>query len=92
MNQLNSHKVALAFAGMFAVIHAVWALMVYVGMAKGFMDWIFGLHFLSFQYSINTFDFGNALMLVIVTGVIGYIAGYVFAWLWNLAHGTAHRR
>jgi len=92
MNQLNSHKVGLAFGGMLAVWHAIWALMVYAGMAKAFMDWIFNLHFLNFQYSINSFDFGTALMLVIVTGIIGYLMGYIFAWLWNLAHGTAHRR
>jgi len=90
MNQVNAHKIGLVFGGMLAIWHAIWALMVFMGLAKLFLDWIFGLHFLNFQYSVNPFAFLNALMLVIVTGVFGYITGYVFGWLWNLAHRTAH--
>ncbi|MFH1392978.1 MAG: hypothetical protein ABIG73_01155 [Patescibacteria group bacterium] len=75
---------------MMAIVHAVWSLMVLLGMAKLFMDWILGLHFLSFQYSIDPFAFLSALMLVIVAGVFGYIVGYIFGWLWNLAHRTSH--
>ncbi|MHB8870944.1 MAG: hypothetical protein ACYC5G_00580 [Candidatus Doudnabacteria bacterium] len=92
MYEVNSNKVGLVVGGLFAILHAVWALMVLVNLAKPFMDWIFSLHFMSFQYSINQFSFGNALLLVIVTAVIGYIIGYVFGWLWNLAHKTAHNQ
>jgi hypothetical protein len=90
MNSVNSHKLGLVFGGMMAIVHAVWSLLVFMGIAKLFMDWIFGLHFLSFQYSINPFDFPNALILVVVTSVIGYALGYVCGWLWNLAHRTSH--
>ena len=76
---------------MFAILHAVWALMVLAGAAKPFMDWILGLHFMTIQYSINPFAFGNALLLVIVTGIIGYLVGYVLGWLWNIAHRASHR-
>ncbi len=92
MNPVSSHKVGLVFGGMMAIIHAVWALFVFIGVAKLYLDWIFGLHFLNFQYSINSFDFLNALMLIIVTGVIGYIMGYVCGWLWNLAHRVSHNQ
>lgn len=74
-----------------AIVHAVWSLMVLVGLAKSFMDWIFNLHFMSFQYSINPFSFGNAVMLVIVTGIIGYLMGWVLGWLWNIAHRASHQ-
>lgn len=90
MNQVNSNKVGLVFGGLLAICHAVWAVMVLVGVAKPFTDWILGLHFLNFQYDIDPFSFGNAIMLVIATAVIGYIIGYVCGWLWNLAHRTAH--
>ena len=90
MNQVHSHKVGLVFGGLLAIWHAIWALMVLIGIAKPFLDWIFGLHFLNIQYGINPFAFGNALMLVVVTGIIGYLMGYVLGWLWNLAHRTAH--
>lgn len=90
MDQVNSHKVGLVFGGVIAIWHAIWSGMVLVGVAKAFMDWILGLHFLNFQYSINPFEILNALMLVVVTGVIGYLMGRIAGWLWNLAHRAAH--
>lgn len=90
MNKVSAHKVGLVLGGLLAIWHAIWSAMVLVGLAKPFMDWILGLHFLSFQYSVNAFAFSNALMLIIVTAVIGYIMGYIAGWLWNLAHRTAH--
>lgn len=90
MNQVNAHKVGLVVGGMLAIWHAVWALLVLVGVAKLFLDWIFSLHFLNFQYSINPFSLGTALLLVIVTGVIGYVVGAVLGWLWNMVHKMAH--
>lgn len=89
MNQINAHKVGLVFGGMLAIWHAIWSALVFMGLAKPFLDWILGLHFLGFQYNIHPFDFVNALTLVIVTGIIGYIMGYICSWLWNLAHRTA---
>ncbi len=89
MNQVSAHKVGLVFGGMLAIGHAIWSIMVFMGIAKLFLDWILGLHFLNFQYSINSFAIFTALTLVIVTGVIGYIVGYVCGRLWNLAHRTA---
>lgn len=90
MNKINSHKVGLVLGGFFALFHAVWALMVFMDVAKPFMDWIFGLHFMNFQYTISRFDFGNAFLLVIVAGVVGYVFGYVFGYIWNSVHRMAH--
>lgn len=90
MNRVQSHKVGLVFGGLMMVFHACWSLMVLMGIAKPFMDWILSLHFMTFQYSINDFSIGSALMLVIVTGIIGYLMGWVLGWLWNWAHKTSH--
>ncbi len=90
MNKISANKVGLAVGGLFAVIHAVWALMVSGGIAKPFMDWILSLHFMSFQYSMTPFSLGTAVMLVIVTAVLGYIMGFVLGWLWNVVHRQAH--
>ena len=86
MIQVSANKVGLVFGGLLAIVHAIWALMVLLGLAKVLLDFIFGLHFIDLQYSVNPFSVGNALMLIIVTGVIGYLMGYVLGWLWNFAH------
>ncbi len=91
MNQVRAHKVGLVFGGLVAIVHVVWALLVLLGLAKPFLDWVYGLHFLSFQYSVAPFSSGNALMLVVMAGIVGYLMGYVAGSLWNLVHGTAHK-
>ncbi|MFA6407433.1 MAG: hypothetical protein WCV80_01870 [Candidatus Paceibacterota bacterium] len=85
MIKVSIHKTGLVFGGLFGILHAMWALLVLLGLAQVYLDWIFGLHFLNFQYSINSFSFGNAIMLIVVTSIVGYVAGCVFGWLWNVA-------
>lgn len=92
MNKVSSLKLGLVFGGIFALIHAVWALMVAAGIAEAYLDWILGLHFMTWEYSINDFDIVNALLLVLVTGVIGFILGSIVALLWNMVHGMSHKR
>ncbi len=92
MHQVHAHKVGMVIGGLLAIWHAVWALMVFGGVAKSFLDWILGLHFLNFQYDIDPFSLGTAVTLVIATGVIGYLIGYVCGWLWNRVHSAAHGR
>ncbi len=86
MNKVHPHKVGLVFGGMLAIWHAIWSVLVFLKGAKPFLDWILGLHFLTIKYSMNPFSFGKAAMLVVATGVIGYLVGYVIGWLWNIAH------
>lgn len=90
MNKISSNKVGIVLGAMLALFHALWALMVLVGVAKPFMDWILGLHFLNFTYSVNPFSLGRALLLIIVTGIFGYIFGFVIAWIWNIVHKASH--
>lgn len=90
MNPVNANKIGLVVGGLLAIFHAIWALMVLIRVAKPFMDWLLGLHFMALQYSITPFGFGRALLLVIVTGIIGYVMGFVLGWLWNAAHRSAH--
>ncbi|MFA6018178.1 MAG: hypothetical protein WCT28_00675 [Patescibacteria group bacterium] len=92
MNKVHSHKVGLVCGGTFAILHAMWALMVLGKVAQPFMDWILGLHFMAMDYSILPFALGNAILLILVTGIIGYIVGYVIGELWNLAHKEAHKK
>lgn len=90
MNQVNSHKVGLVFGGMMVVFHACWALMILLGVAQPFMDWIFDLHMVTPVYQVMPFSWGSAIILLIITGVIGYVMGYVLGWLWNWAHSASH--
>jgi hypothetical protein len=76
---------ALTFAAFLAVIHAIWAFMVYMLWAQPFLDFIFDLHFITPPYRVEAFEAGRAVMLLVVTAGIGLLGGGVFALAWNLA-------
>jgi len=85
-NKINCNKTGLALGLLFGILHLGWAILVLLGLAKPLMDWILGLHFLSIEYRLLGFDWIIAILLVLVTFVIGYIAGCVFALIWNWVH------
>ncbi len=68
------------------VVHAVWSLMVFFGLAKLYFDWILGLHFLNNPFKVSAFSLVKAGTLLIVVFVVGYLMGWVFAFLWNRLH------
>lgn len=69
-----------------ALMHAVWMVLIYIGVAQTYMNWIFGLHLLTNPYKVLPFNWGSAATLIIVTFVVGYVMGWVFAFIWNRLH------
>ncbi|MFH0936882.1 MAG: hypothetical protein V1808_01155 [Candidatus Daviesbacteria bacterium] len=80
---LDKQKTGLILGAFFALLHAGWAILVALGIAQALMDFIYGLHFMNNPFVISGFSVTTAVMLVIVTGVVGYIFGWLFAYLWN---------
>ena len=81
--KLDPQKTGLGLGSLFGLLHLLWALMVGLGFAQECMDWIFSLHFLDNPYTVQTFDIMTALILVVVTSIVGFVVGFVFATLWN---------
>lgn len=84
MKKLQPHSVGLVLGISFGLFHLVWSLLVMLGWAQGFMDFIFSLHFLSNPYVLQMFDVTKALMLVVITFIVGYVLGWVFTVVWNM--------
>ncbi len=84
MKKLSEHQVGLTFGAFFGLAHAVWALVVYLGFAQTWLDFVLGLHFLENPFVVSAFDMQKAVMLVAVTAGVGYVTGLVFAKVWNL--------
>jgi len=84
--KLNNNVVGLALGGLIALAHLTWSLLVMVGWAGWWINFVLGLHFLNNPFIVNPFSWGTMLMLVVVTGIVGYVLGWVFAWVWNKLH------
>lgn len=81
--KLSGNHVGLTLGFFFAILHALWALAVGLGLGQSLIDWIFPLHFIDMACSLLAFSFLNALFLIILAFVGGYVLGWIFAWLWN---------
>ena len=77
--KLNPHRVGIVLGGLYGLWHLTWSLLVLVGLAKPFLDFILSLHFLQVTYTVAPFNALKALGLIVVTSALGY----VLAWLWN---------
>ncbi len=86
MNTLNKNTAGLALGGLLAIWHAFWSLLVLVGLAQPLLDLVFKLHFLNHSFVVQVFSFKKAVGLVLVTAIIGYVMGWIFAWMWNMLH------
>jgi len=79
----GKNKVGLTVGLFCALLHAIWAILVGIGVGKSVIDSILPLHFISTTYNVITFSFVNALSLVILAFIGGYIIGWLFMLLWN---------
>lgn len=81
--KLNQMHLALTLGSFFALVHIVWDILVATGSAKGIIDFGLMLHQVKISYSILPFSLGSAIILVIVKFLVGYVAGWIFAGIWN---------
>ncbi len=85
---LNINHAGLAVGAFLASVHLIWSVCVALmpKTMQAFMDWIFVLHTLTPIMTIIQFNLLNAVLLVLVTFVIGYGYGAIFAYAWNYFH------
>ena len=86
MKEMNVQKVALTLAVFFAGAHLMWSVLIILGWAQPLMDFIFWAHMIDNPYHISGFTLMQSGVLIVVTFGVGYLLGWVFAWLWNTLH------
>jgi hypothetical protein len=81
--KFNPNIVGFYCGALISFCHLVWVVMVALGLAQGWLNFIFGLHFVSNPFKVGVFNVGAATALVIMTFVVGYVVGWVSTWAWN---------
>jgi hypothetical protein len=80
---LDKKKIGLAVGSFTAGIHFFWSILVLIGLAQPLMDWIFQLHMIRPPYTIMPFSLINMIVLILISFIGGYGAGWFFAYVWN---------
>lgn len=85
-HHINPAKTGQALGSLFGGLHLGWSILIALGWAQGLVDFIMWAHMVRMPVVIKAFDLSAAITLVIVTTVIGYILGSIFAHIWNRMH------
>lgn len=83
---LSVTKTGLAVGAAVGGWHALWAILVMLGVGQQFLDYILRLHFIELPLEVTLFDWRTAGALVGVTALLGFAAGALFALAWNGLH------
>ncbi len=80
---VSPHKLGVTLAAFVACWHFVWSVLVLLGWAQPFINFIFWLHFIAPPYQIGAFVLWRALALIVVTATVGYVFGCLIGAIWN---------
>lgn len=86
MKALDTKKIAMTFGLLLGGWHLVWSILIFIGVAQAVIDFVFWIHMLSVPIQVTAFTYTQSLLLIIVTFVIGYAVGWIFALVWNKIH------
>lgn len=86
MKELDIQKTALTFGVFLGAWHLVWSILVFTGFAQQLLNFVFWMHMIIPPYQVTAFTLTQALILIVVTFVMGYVGGWVFATIWNKMH------
>ena len=81
---MKSHnKVGLVFGALLGGWHAVWAILVALGVAQTIYDFVLWAHMIHLPITIGPFNLTATITLIVLTAIAGYVTGYVGSWVWN---------
>ena len=83
---INKNKVGIMFGVVAGGLHLIWSVFVALGWAQPWLNFVFKLHMIDTIPLVGTFHIATAIYLVIITTIIGYIVGNIFAMVWNYLH------
>lgn len=83
MRHISIAKTAMAVGTVFAAWHTMWVVLVGVGWATAFLNFILELHFLKIDFQLAPYSAFTALSLIAITFCLGALMGAIFAVVWN---------
>lgn len=75
------NKTGLVLGAIFALYHFAWVVLLYLTGGSFYLD-MSRIHFIEPTRALEV-DLGTAILGTIGAFLVGYITGYVFAWLWE---------
>ena len=78
---MNKNKAGLVGGIFLGAAHLLWVVCIAIShsLMQSLLDFIFRIHFISNGWKLSTFNFVDAVLLIVITFLIGYAIGWLFA-------------
>jgi len=86
MDAVKPNKTGLVFGAFVGGWHVLWVVLVALGWAQPVLNFVFWIHLLKAPFTVEAFNVGIAVLLILVSTAIGYLVGYILGVLWNWVH------
>ena len=83
MEIINKHKTGLTFGFLVSFLHLAWSILVALGLAQAWLNFVLNMHMISAPIVIMPFNLVKAVVLIVITFVVGYVFGWLMAFFWN---------
>lgn len=80
---ISKNKTGLTFGFLISFLHLIWSILVALGIAQAWLNFVFNMHMLSMSTVVLPFNIIKALGLIVITFIVGYILGWLMAFFWN---------
>ncbi len=81
---LDKNRFGLALGTFIAAAHVLWFVLVFAGLAGGFVGWLMGMHFMNMQFLIENFVFWKAFATTVLAFAVAYAVGFALAALYGV--------
>lgn len=83
---INPLKAGITFGVLLGGYHLCWSLLVALGWAQPFIDFVFWMHFIQPVFVIRPFSLPAATALIVFTSIAGFVIAFVFGAIWDKLH------
>lgn len=81
--KINKNKAGMSLGITFVAFHFTWLVLSFIGVGNLWFRWMNELHFVKANYEILSFDLITALLGLGGAFITGYVAGWVFGFVWE---------
>ncbi len=83
MSHSFPHRLGRTLSVFAGLVHLVWIILIWVAVAQPWLNFVYGMHAIGVDMTVQSMGIGRAVGLLVLTLVVGYVVGWVLGAIWD---------